>query len=250
MKKILSLAVMAALCISLLTACGKTSIELDKIGHTLTSAGETVTLTADTKADNIAWTSSDESVATVDANGVVTAVAPGTATITATAGEVSATCVIKCEWAATVELAPLYDAIYNELYPLDADGMVTGPYATDLMGGEEATGMTAEDAAMMLEMYYPGLAAIETEQLHVYIPGMSFSAYEVVLAELTNASDMDAFKAILQARIDAQAAGGAWYPEAVEGWVNNARIVTNGNYVMMAVGADCDTFVAAFNSQF
>ena len=110
--------------------------------------------------------------------------------------------------------------------------------------------MTAEDAAMMLEMYYPGLAAIETEQLHVYIPGMSFSAYEVVLAELTNTSDLDAFKAILQARIDAQAAGGAWYPEAVEGWVNNARIVTNGNYVMMAVGADCDTFVERFNAQF
>ncbi len=250
MKKILSLAVMAALCISLLTACGKTSVELDKSEHTFTAAGETVTLTAEVKkADNVAWTSSDEAVATVDANGVVTAVAPGTATITVTAGEVSATCTVKCDWEITVELAPLYDTIYNELYPLDADGMVTGPYATDLMD-PEASGMTAEDAAMMLEMYYPGLAAIETEQLHVYIPGMSFSAYEVVLAELTNTSDLDAFKAILQARIDAQAAGGAWYPEAVEGWVNNARIVVNGNYVMMAVGADCDTFVERFNAQF
>ena len=149
----------------------------------------------------------------------------------------------------STDLSAFYNELYNELYPLDAEGFATGPYATDLMDAE-ASGMTAEDAAMMLEMYYPGLAAIETEQLHVYIPGMSFSAYEVVLAELTNTSDLDAFKAILQARIDAQAAGGAWYPEAVEGWVNNARIVTNGNYVMMAVGADCDTFVDRFNALF
>ena len=150
---------------------------------------------------------------------------------------------------ASVDLLGLYYDIYNELYPLDADGMVTGPYATDLMDQEES-GMTAEDAAMMLEMYYPGLTAIETEQLHVFIPGMSFSAYEVVLAELTNEADVETFRSILQGRIDAQASGGAWYPEAVEGWLNNARIVTNGNYIMMAVGADCDVFVDTFNAQF
>ncbi len=249
MKKILSLAIMAALCLSLLTACGKTTIELDKAEHTFTAAGETVTLNAETKADELGWTSSDEAVATVDANGVVTAVAPGTATITVTAGEVSATCTVKCEWEITVDLDTFYNELYNELYPLDAEGFATGPVAMDLFD-TEASGMTAEDAAMMLEMYYPGLGAIETEQLHVYIPGMSFSAYEVVLAELTNASDVETVKGILQARVDAQAAGGAWYPEAVEGWVNNARIVTNGNYIMLAVGSDCDTFVERFNAQF
>ena len=151
--------------------------------------------------------------------------------------------------AATVDLAAFYNELYNKLYPLDADGMVTGPFATDLMDSE-ASGMTPEDAAMMLEMYYPGLKDIKAKQLHVYIPGMSFSAYEVVLMELANVSEMDAVKAILQGRIDAQAAGGAWYPEAVEGWLNNARIVTNGSYIMMAVGADCDQFVDAFNALF
>ena len=150
---------------------------------------------------------------------------------------------------ASVDLVGLYYDIYNELYPMDADGMYTGPVAMDLMDSE-SSGMTAEDAAMMLEMYYPGLTAIQTEQLHVFIPGMSFSAYEVVLAELTDAADMETFQSILQARIDAQASGGAWYPEAVEGWLNNARIVINGNYIMMAVGADCDTFVETFNAQF
>ncbi|MBE6900385.1 MAG: hypothetical protein E7479_06975 [Ruminococcaceae bacterium] len=44
------------------------------------------------EAENVTWKSSDESVATVDENGKVTAVENGTATITATAGEFSDTC--------------------------------------------------------------------------------------------------------------------------------------------------------------
>ncbi len=64
------------------------SITLDKTEATLTAAGQTVTLTATVlpeKADQtVTWTSSDPTKATVE-NGVVTAVANGTATITATA---------------------------------------------------------------------------------------------------------------------------------------------------------------------
>ena len=59
------------------------------------TVGDTSTLTA--KAVNIeetvTWSTDNEGVATVD-NGVVTAVAEGTATITATAGGLSATCVV------------------------------------------------------------------------------------------------------------------------------------------------------------
>ncbi|MDD6307403.1 MAG: Ig-like domain-containing protein, partial [Clostridiales bacterium] len=63
----------------------------------LLSAGKTVALAATVAPENatnkaVTWTSSDASVATVDANGVVTAVSAGKATITATAGTVSATC--------------------------------------------------------------------------------------------------------------------------------------------------------------
>ena len=52
----------------------------------------TLTLTATVAPDNatnkaVTWTSSDSAVATVDQNGVVTAVAPGTAVITATAAD-------------------------------------------------------------------------------------------------------------------------------------------------------------------
>ena len=250
MKKILSLAVMAALCISLLTACGKVTVELDKTEHTFTAAGETVTLTADTKADELGWTSSDEAVATVDANGVVTAVAPGTATITVTAGEVSASCTVKCDWVVTVELAPLYEELYAELYPLDADGFSTGPMAFDLTVGSADFGITAEDGAMLLEMNYPGLLAIEANQLHVFYPLATAAAYEVVLMEVANASDVDAVKAILQARIDTQVSNQMNYPMVIEGWEKDSRIVANGNYVMLAVGTDCDKFVERFNAQF
>ena len=42
----------------------------------------------------VIWSSSNASVASVDANGTVTAVAEGSATITAKAGDKSATCTV------------------------------------------------------------------------------------------------------------------------------------------------------------
>ena len=72
------------------------SVTLDKSSLELTE-GETATLTATVKPDNatnktVTWSSDKTSVATVDANGKVTAVAEGTATITAKAGDKTATC--------------------------------------------------------------------------------------------------------------------------------------------------------------
>ena len=56
----------------------------------------TATLTPADTTDQVVWTSSDEDVATV-ANGVVTVVGVGTATITAACGTQSATCALTCE---------------------------------------------------------------------------------------------------------------------------------------------------------
>lgn len=73
------------------------SVTLDKTSATL-GVGETLTLTATVAPANatdktVAWTTSDEDVATVS-DGTVTAVAEGEATITATAGGKSATCTV------------------------------------------------------------------------------------------------------------------------------------------------------------
>ena len=72
------------------------SIELDQTSVQL-MVGESVTLIATVKPDDatdktVTWSSSDPSMATVDGNGKVTAVKEGSATITAKAGEKSASC--------------------------------------------------------------------------------------------------------------------------------------------------------------
>ena len=76
-------------------------VTLDQTTATLTE-GETLTLTATVAPatalnKTVVWSTSDAEVATVDENGVVTAVAEGTATITATASGKEATCVVTVE---------------------------------------------------------------------------------------------------------------------------------------------------------
>lgn len=60
------------------------------------SATLSATVTPDNTTDKtVTWTSSDPSIASVDAEGMVTAVAEGDAVITATCGNVSAECIVK-----------------------------------------------------------------------------------------------------------------------------------------------------------
>lgn len=74
------------------------SVEINTMAKKIKS-GETCTLSATVTPGNatdnkVTWTSSDISVATVDGNGVVTGVKDGTATISAKAGDKTATCKI------------------------------------------------------------------------------------------------------------------------------------------------------------
>jgi uncharacterized protein (TIGR02145 family) len=76
------------------------------------SVGDTETLYATVRPSNatnknVTWTSNNTFVATVDSAGKVTAVAKGTATITAQVGDVTATCAVNCiQWAASNVNAP------------------------------------------------------------------------------------------------------------------------------------------------
>lgn len=75
------------------TSSSSKTIALDKATATL-QVGGTMQLNATTKPANasVTWQSSDTSAATVSSTGLVTAVAAGTTTITATNDSVSATC--------------------------------------------------------------------------------------------------------------------------------------------------------------
>ena len=129
----------------------------------------------------------------------------------------------------------------EQAYPDDA---VSEDFtAEDLKEARESLRQMGLDA-------YPGLSDVDAEQCLVYVSMMSFNGAEAVLVQVSNAADVDAVKAILQARVDAQKSGGAWYPAAVEGWTNNSRIVSNGNYVMLIVSEDCDAIVNDFNALF
>ncbi|MBQ3689141.1 MAG: Ig domain-containing protein [Bacteroidales bacterium] len=89
-----------------------TGITLDKTTLEIT-VGETVTLTAtvtpETATDKtVTWSSADESIATVDAEGKVTAVAVGTVKITATANDGSN---VKAECEVTVKAATVLSGV-------------------------------------------------------------------------------------------------------------------------------------------
>ena len=86
-----------ASCEITITDIDVTNVTLDQTEVNDLMVGESVTLTAvvgpeDATDKTVTWTSSDENIATVDEEGDVTAVAPGSVTITATAGNVSADC--------------------------------------------------------------------------------------------------------------------------------------------------------------
>ena len=116
-----------------------TSIELNK---TSTSIGvdETETLKATVKPDNatdktVTWSSDKIAVATVD-NGVVTAVSKGTATITAKAGDKTATC--------TVTVADIIDLSKIAEDTIIADGTIVtgtlgGSYKISIADGATVT---------------------------------------------------------------------------------------------------------------
>ena len=100
-----------ATCAVTVVATPVASVILNKTTASL-KAGEIVTLTATVKPDDatdktVTWSTSDSSVATVS-NGVVTAKKVGSATITAKAGDKTATCAV------TVVATPVASVILNK----------------------------------------------------------------------------------------------------------------------------------------
>lgn len=285
MKRVLSLTLAGALALSLLAACGgnkapgagssapsaSTSQPAASVPETqpvLTLNQEEVTLNAPGATFQLKWTmepvvygakveftSSDESVATVDENGLITAVGNGGASIAASYGEVTVECIVYCQWE-EVEPEPKPDASK----PSGGSGS-SAAASVDLQAfyddvtGKYEFGMLELADDTLLEAYYPELAGISAEQKLIYVCMMSMNSGEFGLVQVSDAGDVDAVKAAFQARVDfmvgdGNGPGGAWYPEAMDQWEQNSRIVSNGNYVMLVVHESCDAIVDEFNALF
>lgn len=101
-----------------------TSITLNKSTLSIYTLNTTQTLTAtvlpaDT-TDTVTWSSSDPTVAPVSSSGVVTALGYGNATITATAGNVSATCAVTIAQASLVGIEATFTQGANIIYDTDS----------------------------------------------------------------------------------------------------------------------------------
>lgn len=102
----------------------------------------------------------------------------------------------------------------------------------------------------LLEEYYPGLSELPTKQLIVQVPAMSSDVNEIVLFQGETEEDGEKAAEILQARIDSQVDGGAWYPETLESW-KSAKVLREGAYAaLIASGAHQEALEEQFTLQF
>ena len=201
----------------------------------------------------IQFTSSDESVATVAQDGTVTAVAPGTATITAASGGLTAQCIVRCRW--TESTPDGSDSSSAGGGTSESKSVDLAGFYTTIAGKYDMSRLEPVDATVQ-ETFYPELMQVNTDQRLVYMCAMSPAPIgDLVLVEVADAKDVDTVKNLLQARIgymvgDGTRPGGAWYPEPTDMWENESRVVSNGNYVMLVVCEDCDSIVSDFNALF
>ena len=133
------------------------------------------------------------------------------------------------------------------------EGVDLGAFYSSLVqtyGENFPANMNLCESAEMVEAFYPGLSGLSTKQMMIYQPMMGAVVCEIALVEVADSADVETVKGIFQSRIDTQVDGGAWYPESIEGWKNNSRIVTHGNAIMMIAYSECDAVVEAFNALF
>lgn len=220
-------------------APAETGMTLSRTDFTLFKAGSTYKLIASGVEGACTYTSSNPKVATVGTDGTVTAVAPGNATITVTNGSEKRTCVVRCNW---TESKP-------EEKPAESTSVDLTAFYNDTIANYEFQTLEAFTGDV-LDTYYPGMSAVSTKQCLIMGTMMSMNNGEFCLVEVTNSSDVDTVKKILQDRVDYMAETGAWYPDPTELWTNSSRVVSNGNYVMMVVHESCDDIVDDFNALF
>lgn len=106
-----------------------------------------------------------------------------------------------------------------------------------------------EENPEVIESLYPGLTAVETKQLVVYLPPIIGFPCEIVMVEAAAEEDAEAICVILQNRINA-AADDTTYPENAEGWKNRAEVYRNGSFVVMTALPEGIERTAAMKAEF
>ena len=138
-----------------------------------------------------------------------------------------------------VDLEALYNG-WAETYNWTEDAQSGGENTLLLMNVEGET----------LEGYYPGLSELATKQLVAKAPMISTVVNEIVLVQCETEADAAKAAAILQERSDAQAEGGAFYPESLEAW-GRATVLQQGTYVALIASAEHqEDLETSFNEQF
>lgn len=142
----------------------------------------------------------------------------------------------------------LLTACGGEKAPEVKDVDLTSLYE-EIAGSHEWAAMTDIEGEM-LESYYPGIGEIATVQLVAKTPLMSAVVNEMVFLQAEDEEGAAAAAEILQARIDMQAEGGAWYPESMEAW-GRGTVIQQGTYVAMIASAENQQEIEdAFNNAF
>ncbi len=103
---------------------------------------------------------------------------------------------------------------------------------------------------LYLKDHIAGVVSLPAYQRAFYAPAMTGVAQEMLLVQLQNAEDVQTLTDTLNEYVQNMINGGADYPSTMEQWEKNARVVSNGNYVMLVVHGDSDAIVDEFNALF
>ena len=241
-----------------------TTLAVSPPSATLSALEETARFTAEVRDQNgqvmagaaIAWATSDASVASVDASGLVTSAANGSATITATAGSVSGTAAVTVEQVvSSIGVSPsadtlvaLGDTVRLVAEATDANGHgVAG--VTEFVWSSSDTLVARVDASGLVESVAEGEAAVTATASEV-TGGAELTVVSPLPTTIAASRDTVAFTALRQTAqlaVEVRDQVGRVMAEALVSWSSGDTLVAvvDSAGLVMAVGGGTTKVTAA-----